>query len=282
MVRISQFMFKIFSELRIKYSDHGLLFIPVVYFLILSLVMWIMLDLNSIPFILALLLLIVILIQIHLYRRLRIDMNHQQRNTQALIDIHSRHTFRLPLPSLDNWTASPELIARIYYLIKMYRPEVIVELGSGASTICCGYFVEKLGSGTVVSMDHDDNFTKLTRINVHNHELDNFVTVHHSPLINYELDGIKSAWYDISVLDGIGSIDMLIIDGPPEKTQPFARYPALPLLYPRLSKNAVIILDDASRQEEQEIVKRWTDLFGDLEPEFIPSEKGICVLKRGS
>ena len=47
---------------------------------------------------------------------------------------------------------------------------------------------------------------------------------------------------------------MLIVDGPAETTEPLIRYPAVPVLYDRLSDDAVILLDDADRTEEERIV----------------------------
>lgn len=69
-------------------------------------------------------------------------------------------------------------------------------------------------------------------------------------------------WYDPSFADEIpGAIDLLLVDGPPERTSEFARYPALPLLEHRLSSNAVVLLDDARCQDESAIIKNWTREF---------------------
>lgn len=273
-------MLKLFRELRIKHSDHWLLFTSVTGFLIIAIGLWLLTGMIAIPVLLVLLFLMTVVIQIHLYRQQKIDIEFQQRNIQALIDLHSRIRFRLPLPSLDNWAASPELISRIFYQMKLIRPETIVELGSGASTICCGYFVEHLKKGRVISLDHEEQFTNQTLANLHMHQLDSYIELYHAPLVQHNLKGKMVTWYDISMLGEIPDIDLLIIDGPPEKTQALARYPALPLLYSKLSRQAVIILDDASREEEQEVIKLWCRQFPDLKTEFIPSEKGICILRR--
>ena len=273
-------MIKLFNELLIKYADHRLLFMPVAIFLFISLLLWFSVGIAAIPFMLGFLLLIVIALQIHLYRKTCIDMDHQQRHIQALIDLHSRINFRLPLPSLDNWTASPELIARIFYMMKLHKPGVVVELGSGASSICGGYFCEHLGSGKLITIDHDSNYANLTSKNLKSHGLDSFVEVRHAPLRECDVNGSTHTWYDLKAFDDIPEIDMLIVDGPPHKTQRLARFPALPLLFSKLSKNAVIILDDASREQETEIVRRWITQYPEFETEFIPSDKGICILTR--
>ena len=73
---------------------------------------------------------------------------------------------------------------------------------------------------------------------------------------------------------------MLVVDGPPEKTQSHARYPALPLFYEYLSDEAVVILDDAGRKEESEIVEMWLKDYPEFVHEFIHTEKGISILRR--
>jgi len=275
-------MFKLFNTLLIKYADHRLLFAPVAWFIIIAILLWYIAGSASLPIMLGLMLLIIIAIQIHLYRQTCADMDYQQRNIQALIDLHSRMDFRLPLPSLDNWTASPELVARIFHLMKLHRPGVIVELGSGASSVCGGYFCEHLGSGKLITLDHDSDYAQLTRKNLKNHTLESFAEVRHAPLTECDVNGSRHIWYDLKTFEDIPVIDMLIVDGPPRKTQLLARYPALPLLFSKLSKNAVIILDDASRKQETEIVRRWITEYPGFETEFIPSDKGLYILTRKS
>ena len=77
-----------------------------------------------------------------------------------------------------------------------------------------------------------------------------------------------------------GSPDLLIVDGPPGIAGELARYRALPLLYDRLSDEAVIIRDDAQRDEEQPIVALWLEQFDDLTAKSLPSEKGTVILRR--
>jgi hypothetical protein len=55
----------------------------------------------------------------------------------------------------------------------------------------------------------------------------------------------------------INEIDLLLVDGPPGSLGEMARYPALHALENQLAPNAVVILDDAGRPDEQGIVRRW-------------------------
>lgn len=72
-------------------------------------------------------------------------------------------------------------------------------------------------------------------------------------------------WYSIDpileALDG-DKIDLLLIDGPKGKGT-ISRYPALPELHEHLADEAIVILDDAQREPEQECAARW-ERFTDL------------------
>jgi hypothetical protein len=56
---------------------------------------------------------------------------------------------------------------------------------------------------------------------------------------------------------------MIVIDGPPayEVSKEKARYPALPFIYSMLSDRCSIFLDDADREGEKEIIRRWEEEF---------------------
>ena len=70
-------------------------------------------------------------------------------------------------------------------------------------------------------------------------------------------------WYEVDAFRDLNEIDLLLVDGPPGSLGETARYPALHVLESRLAPNAVVILDDADRPDEQGIVRRWiTDVAG--------------------
>ena len=75
-------------------------------------------------------------------------------------------------------------------------------------------------------------------------------------------------------------IDFLIIDGPPSKGSHYARYPAIPLLFDKLSKDAIIILDDSKRKMEQEIVEKWKKEFDCFNFEYLDNDKGLYILRK--
>ena len=73
---------------------------------------------------------------------------------------------------------------------------------------------------------------------------------------------------------------MLVIDGPPGFIQKNARYPALPLLFDKLSEDCVIFLDDAARHDEKEIVDLWLNEHPELEHRFFDTERGCSIFTK--
>jgi len=54
------------------------------------------------------------------------------------------------------------------------------------------------------------------------------------------------------------------------------------LLLEQLSPRAVILVDDARRPDEQEMVRRWIEQVPGLKREDYQTEKGTIVLRRQS
>ena len=53
------------------------------------------------------------------------------------------------------------------------------------------------------------------------------------------------------------------------------------LLWDRLSQDAVIVLDDADRDDERATVEEWLALYPELTVERLRHEKGAVILRRG-
>ena len=189
---------------------------------------------------------------------------------------------RFILPPMRDWAISPDFAALLVRLIHDHQPKRIVEFGSGSSTLVCGYCLERLGAGEIISIDHDPEFAGKTRKDLARHDLARWadVRVAERRSSTYLDDtGQPIEWYDTDVVDSLpGDIDLVIVDGPPGSTHAFARYPALPALAQRLSANATLVLDDAARPGEQVTLARWQREFKDMTLVFEGTEKGAAVL----
>lgn len=66
------------------------------------------------------------------------------------------------LPHLGSWKADTGLLHRIVDAIEELRPRVVVELGSGASSLVCARALELNGGGRLVSYDQHAPFVEAT------------------------------------------------------------------------------------------------------------------------
>ena len=203
------------------------------------------------------------------------------RRNESALNLCATLPLRAPLPPAGGWAASADLLCLLETTILREKPEVIVEASSGISTLVCAYCLEKTGRGKVISLEHDAEFARRSAEQLKAHSLGHIAEVAVAPLVPHEIGGARWLWYDTSALASIDRIDLIFIDGPPGDIQPEARYPALPLLWPRLKTGGIVLLDDADREQEREIVARWRREFGDsLQAEHIPLEKGAYVFRK--
>lgn len=268
--------------LHLKHEDTRLLVTAGVLYLVVALVFALLLPVAGLYVAVGWALLTVLVVQLYLFRRRQIEDRTQFRQLQAVQSLTHLLPLRAPLPSLAGWAASPELAATLYGLVRHEKPRVIVELGSGVSTIVMGYALEQNGAGHLYSLDHDAAFGEETRQRLAEHGLADYAEVLDAPLTDQPLDGETWHWYDPDALTDLPPVDLLVIDGPPRETQPHVRYPALPRLVERLQPRATVVLDDADRPEETEIVRRWREQFPAFAHTRVESPKGTAVLRRSA
>ena len=211
-------------------------------------------------------------------RRLRNDVLGQ---TQALHAIHALLPLRAPLPPMGRYTIDPDFAALLVSTIFEHRPRHVLELGSGISTLVIAYALEAIGGGELTSIDENERYRDTTLAHLRQHGLDRAVRVVLAPLVDQALGDARCRWYDTTKLTDLTQIDLLIVDGPSGRSGPLARRPALPLLWHKLRSEAVVIMDDADRDDERRIVDDWRGLYPSLQCEHVPTRKGAYVLTRG-
>ena len=208
------------------------------------------------------------------------NLNMAFGQIQSLLFIYKKIDFNKALPQMRGSAISPDFASILIFLYEERKPVNIVECGSGVSTILLSYLV-KGTDAKILSLDHLKKFADITAQNLREHKSGNNVKVLFSDLKEYKIKDRLYNWYDLDKVKNMPSnIDMLIIDGPPRNLNKNVRYPALALLYDRLAENCVIILDDADRKDEKEVVKRWLMEFPEFKKTYIPTEKGTVILER--
>ena len=185
------------------------------------------------------------------------------------------------LPATRGWAASPDLLVVLVNLVITERPSLVVECGSGASTLWLALAMRRFGiDGRIIALDHDPVFGGKTRDILARHDVRDLAEVRDAPLENFSLDGETYSWYARRAWEDLTGIDLLFVDGPPAATGHQARYPALPLLSGSLSPVATAVLDDLVVPDMQDVLRRWLDAYRDFGSEILPLEKQAAVLRR--
>ncbi|RYU14506.1 class I SAM-dependent methyltransferase [Nocardioides iriomotensis] len=201
------------------------------------------------------------------------------REIEALIDLRALVPARTTMPSTQGWAASPLTVSALVREVLETRPQLVVEAGSGGSSVWVGYCLERNGGGRCVSLDHDADYAAKTRADIERHGLTDYVEVVHCPLVSVDVAGETFQWYDLSKVEGLDGIDIVFVDGPPGTTGPLARYPAFPVLRDRCAPGARFILDDAARPDEKAIVHRWTHEHGATVVDRTPGPLGCATVR---
>jgi hypothetical protein len=233
---------------------------------------------------------------------------HYWKTQQALISANNGTTARFAFKRIENGLAEMQGLVQLraaglpfplafggpYALtadaaavlareVSIRLPRIVVELGSGVSTVLVGRLLQQRGSGRIYSIEHDVAWAAETRRLVSAAGLDSFVAVLDAPLIDHHIGEERFNWYALpDVVRQLDAVDLLIVDGPPQRTDPdgLPRYPALPLFADKLSQNAAVFVDDASRPAETETVQLWLERFPGWEARWIATVPGTCLLSR--
>lgn len=202
--------------------------------------------------------------------------------TQGLVQLSSFNQ-PYPMPFGGGWALTPDAAVVLAREIALSRPRTIVELGSGVSTVLIGRMLKQAGEGQLYSLDHDASWAEETRRHVQASGLQDHVVVLDAPLARQQFGGKEFNWYHIpEQVRQAGSIDLIIVDGPPQALDPsgMPRYPALPAFLAQLSPQAMIYIDDAKRPQEQEMIAKWLNEFPGFESRMYETVPGTCLFRR--
>jgi predicted O-methyltransferase YrrM len=202
------------------------------------------------------------------------------RQLEAMIDLRALLGARAPLPALRGWALSPDALRLVIGEVFARQPQLIVECGSGSSSVWLGYAVQRLGTGRVVALEHDERFLTLSRDLLRAHGLDDVVEVRHAPLVPWDGRTDAPPWYDVRAVADLDKIGLLLVDGPPGTVDGAARYPALPVLLPKCVDDVLVVLDDTIRDGESAVSDRWLAEHPELRRTVHEFEKGLHAFER--
>jgi hypothetical protein len=185
------------------------------------------------------------------------------------------------VPPMGGWAASPDLVAVLVDEFLRLRPGLVVECGSGVSTLWLALAARHHGIDTrVVALEHDATFAESTRDTLVRHGVDDIAEVRLAPLKPCSLAGHDSSWYDEAALADLHDVGLLFVDGPPASTGDHARFPAVALLRDRLAQSSSVLLDDMIREDEQEVARQWEGLLPEHARTDLMLDKGAVLFRR--
>ena len=214
-------------------------------------------------------------------KEIKKEIKQTFRQLEALQNLSAILPANDVVPATRGWAASPDLLVVLVDLVITERPSLVVECGSGVSTLWLALAMRRFKiDGRIIALDHDPVFGGKTRDFLARHDVRDLAEVRDAPLESFSLDGETYSWYARRAWEDLTGIDLLFVDGPPATTGHQARYPALPLLSGSLSPVATAVLDDLVVPDMQKVLQLWLDAYPDFGSEILPLEKKAAVLRR--
>jgi predicted O-methyltransferase YrrM len=181
-------------------------------------------------------------------------------------------------PIFGRWAVEGDFAGMIARELERSQ-RLVVECGSGVTSLVIANQLRQNGSGRLISLEHDAGYAARCTALLQRAGLGDFARVVVAPLRRQQVGEKTVDWYDRNVVEEAveGEIDVLVVDGPPQ-ISPWARWPALEVLYPRLAQEAVVLMDDGRTQ--QTTAHAWVERFPDLDLYWIDTLKGTWLLTR--
>jgi hypothetical protein len=214
----------------------------------------------------------------HLENVTKKELFNVTKQLEAFLNVQSALSGGDLVPRLHGWPISSDLAAFLIELIRANDYDLVVEFGSGTSTVIMAKALaqrrhrrEGKPPPVQVAFEHLEQYHEQTQTHLRAAGLADSVTVYLAPLSPYlAANGRYYNYYDCkSTLQPLSARCnrptcrvLVLVDGPPEATGEHARYPALEAVLTALGNTAFdVVLDDYKRPGEKEVANMWeTDL----------------------
>lgn len=181
-------------------------------------------------------------------------------------------------PSIDGQHART-----LFHVLVSNKPQTILELGSGSSTMLIAKTLKKMGCipRIHISVDHEEKYLNITREVAKLNSLDTQIQFEYCPLES--LEGYDNKWYSNirNLIEG-KTFDLIVVDGPPayEEGMGRAREPALDVFASHISPGGILILDDANRIGESAVSDAWLAKHKQFSRAIYKEGTGIAVFTK--
>ena len=208
--------------------------------------------------------------------------HHVIRDTSALLTLHDLYPTPGEHVPLTSWSAYPATALMLTeHVRELPADSTVLELGSGATTVWMALASRRRGGDVrIVSLEASADFADVTRTAVRRNGVDDLVDLRVAALDAVTTKHGEQQWYEAPSWNDVTGIGLLVIDGPPGGTGPHARYPAVELLADRLAPGAIVVIDDADRDDEKAMLADWLALDRDgRHPEIIEVRENATALR---
>jgi len=229
----------------------------------------------------------------------RKEILNATKQLEAFIEVRDHLGTDELIGDMHGWPISPDLALYLVQLIETNDYDVVIEFGSGTSTVLIARALAKIASGhhrkspTVqLAFEHLAEYHAQTLAQLQRARLADSVQLALAPLIPYIApNGSVYSYYDCErTLGKLGRGRnhselriLVLVDGPPGSTGKYARYPAVPIVLAHFGKHHVdFLLDDYFRPDEKAIAEMWLEdmrsqgLRCDVTEKRL--EKGACLI----
>lgn len=170
-----------------------------------------------------------------------------------------------PLPPAGSYAIRTPGIEELVTLVIDHQPRVILECGSGSSTVWMASQLElSQMDGHIYCLDHDLRFVRKTQDLLDRSGLAHRATIIHAPIEELSpAENLQAVpmWYSMDALASIpDNIDLIFVDGPPASVGRNVRSHALQALGDSLRMGGLIAVDDIARPDEAAMVREWLSL----------------------
>ncbi len=164
---------------------------------------------------------------------------------------------RLALAALRRGWGNGHYSGHLEYLVEAFQRASrasgpILECGSGCSTIALAVAAQRAGV-RLTTLEHSREWFERIEGSLRELGLDSTCLVWSSLRDFGEFE-----WYDVTVTNGEEPFAVVVCDGPPGGTRG-GRAGLLARMKARLARDTVILLDDAARDGEQQIISNWAE-----------------------
>jgi hypothetical protein len=211
--------------------------------------------------------------------RLHLDT---QRQFHALLQLHQLLDLRDGAPAMGGGGTSADFNLLVLRELLSNRPRIVVECGSGTSTLLLALAARQYDLPTrVIALDHLEGRKAATERALREHGVAAFAEVRLAPLSRISVPAPANHWYAEESLHDIQDVGLLVVGKPPDGLGEWARYPAVPLLLDRLSEHCVVVIDDLIRRDNLEALQSWSALLPGFELEHLDTlQRHAGVLRR--